>query len=50
MVGYYEGWSTSRIRLGNKFYPEQLPVGVYTHINYAFASINPVTFESMYSG
>ncbi|SPJ75730.1 related to chitinase [Fusarium torulosum] len=43
VVGYYEGWSASRSC--NQFYPEQLPVGVYTHLNYAFASIDPVTFQ-----
>lgn len=25
--------------------PQQLPLGIYTHINYAFASIDPVTFR-----
>jgi GH18 family chitinase len=29
----------------HSFYPEQIPVGVYTHLNYAFASIDPKTFE-----
>lgn len=43
VVGYYEGWSLSRPC--NRFYPEQLPVGVYTHLNYAFASIDPQSFE-----
>lgn len=32
-------------RLCNDFYPEQIPVGIYTHLNYAFASIDPDTFE-----
>jgi GH18 family chitinase len=45
VVGYYEGWSPNRPC--NKFYPEQLPVGVYTHLNFAFASIDPVTFEGI---
>lgn len=43
VVGYYEGWSPSR--RCNTFYPEQIPVGIYTHLNYAFASIDPDTFE-----
>ncbi|KAL4966223.1 uncharacterized protein BDV14DRAFT_199024 [Aspergillus stella-maris] len=43
VVGYYEGWSMNR--LCNDFYPEQIPRGVYTHLNYAFASIDPDTFE-----
>lgn len=29
----------------DKFYPEDIPLGVYTHINFAFATIDPVTFE-----
>ncbi|SCO82657.1 related to chitinase [Fusarium oxysporum] len=43
VVGYYEGWSATRPC--NQFYPEQVPVGVYTHLNYAFASIDPVSFQ-----
>ncbi|KID94681.1 Glycoside hydrolase, subgroup, catalytic core, partial [Metarhizium majus ARSEF 297] len=43
VVGYYEGWAQNR--RCNDFYPEQIPVGVYTHLNYAFATINPDTFE-----
>ncbi|KAL4775859.1 hypothetical protein BDW60DRAFT_225034 [Aspergillus nidulans var. acristatus] len=43
VVGYYEGWSMRRYC--NSFYPEQIPIGVYTHLNYAFASIDPETFE-----
>jgi GH18 family chitinase len=43
VVGYYEGWSTQRPCDG--FYPEQIPMGIYTHLIYAFASINPQTFE-----
>ena len=43
-MGYYEGWATTN-RPCNKFYPEQIPRGIYTHLNYAFASINPVTFQ-----
>lgn len=30
--------------------PEQIPSGHYTHINFAFASINPETFEVVPSG
>ena len=44
VVGYYEGWATTN-RPCNKFYPEQIPRGVYTHLNYAFATVNPTTFE-----
>jgi hypothetical protein len=43
VVGYYEGWSLDRSC--NAFAPEQIPVGIYTHLNYAFASIDPDTFE-----
>ncbi|KAK2846373.1 hypothetical protein FQN49_005787 [Arthroderma sp. PD_2] len=43
VVGYYEGWS--RRRRCNDFWPEQIPSGIYTHLNYAFASIDPKTFE-----
>lgn len=43
VVGYYESWATGRAC--NRFYPEQIPSGVYSHINFAFASIDPVTFE-----
>lgn len=43
VVGYYEAWSPTRPC--NTFYPEQIPLGVYTHLNFAFATINPNTFE-----
>jgi GH18 family chitinase len=43
VVGYYEGWSPSRPC--HAFYPEQIPLGIYTHLNYAFASIDPKSFE-----
>lgn len=43
VVGYYEGWSPGRPC--NQFYPEQIPLGVYTHLNFAFATINPESFE-----
>ena len=43
VVGYYEGWSPDRAC--HAFYPDQIPIGVYTHLNYAFASIDPETFE-----
>jgi GH18 family chitinase len=43
VVGYYESWSESRSC--NQFYPEDIPIGVYTHLNFAFASIDPKTFE-----
>ncbi|KAH6699690.1 chitinase [Leptodontidium sp. MPI-SDFR-AT-0119] len=43
VVGYYEGWASKRTC--NAFYPEDVPSGVYSHINFAFATIDPVTFE-----
>ncbi|KAK1999146.1 family 18 glycosyl hydrolase, partial [Colletotrichum falcatum] len=45
VVGYYETWATGRAC--NRFSPEQVPAGVYSHINLAFASISPTTFEVM---
>ncbi|KAH1913703.1 hypothetical protein KXW47_005080 [Aspergillus fumigatus] len=43
VVGYYKDWTVKRPC--NVFYPEQIPLGVYTHLNYAFATVNPETFE-----
>ena len=42
VVGYYEGWASHR--MCQAFQPEDVPTGVYTHINFAFASIDPDTF------
>ncbi|KAJ5710985.1 glycoside hydrolase [Penicillium malachiteum] len=43
VVGYYEAWASRRPC--NAFWPEQIPLGIYTHINFAFAAIDPDTFE-----
>jgi chitinase len=43
VVGYYESWSMARPC--NAFKPERIPAGVYTHINFAFGTIDPNTFE-----
>ncbi|KAK3896853.1 chitin binding protein, partial [Staphylotrichum tortipilum] len=43
VIGYYEVWSLRRIC--NKLYPEQIPAGIYTHLNFAFVGIHPETFE-----
>ncbi|RAL06586.1 class V chitinase [Aspergillus homomorphus CBS 101889] len=43
IVGYYEGWAAKRPC--KAFWPEQIPRGVYTHLNYAFATVDPLTFE-----
>lgn len=42
-IGYYEGWNHER-KCGN-MEPEDIPLGWYTHINYAFSLINPKTFH-----
>lgn len=43
IVGYYEGWAVDRPC--HSFEPEHIPQGVYTHLNYAYATVDPVTFE-----
>ncbi|ROV91006.1 hypothetical protein VSDG_07707 [Cytospora chrysosperma] len=43
IIGYYEGWSTTRACKGIQ--PENLLMGLYTHLNYAFAFVDPDTFE-----
>jgi hypothetical protein len=43
VVGYFEQWSIKRHC--EYFRPEEIPAGCYTHVNFAFASINPETFE-----
>ncbi|KAH7117368.1 glycoside hydrolase superfamily, partial [Dactylonectria macrodidyma] len=42
-IGYYEGWNYQR-PCGN-MEPEDIPLGYYTHINFAFALIDPDTFR-----
>ena len=42
-MGYYEGWATKRPY--NVFYPKQIPIGLYTHINFAFGVIDPKAFK-----
>ncbi|KAH8812727.1 chitinase [Xylogone sp. PMI_703] len=42
-IGYYEGWNLER-ECGTMT-PEQIPLGYYTHINFAFALIDPKTFN-----
>ncbi|EAW20654.1 glycoside hydrolase family 18 protein [Aspergillus fischeri NRRL 181] len=43
VVGYYEFWSSRRGC--NTVWPEQIKLGVYSHINFAFATIHPKTYE-----
>lgn len=42
VVGYYEGWSTTRACQG--LFPEDISAGQYTHLNYAFAFIDPSSY------
>ncbi|KAK7425112.1 hypothetical protein QQX98_000026 [Neonectria punicea] len=42
-IGYYEGWNYQR-PCGN-MEPEEIPLGYYTHINFAFALIDPDTYR-----
>lgn len=44
VIGYYEAWSTEK-RSCYGMRPEKIPFGYYTHINFAFATIDPSTFE-----
>ncbi|KAK3897848.1 glycoside hydrolase superfamily [Staphylotrichum tortipilum] len=41
-IGYYEGWNLDR---SSGMAPEDIPLGYYTHINFAFALVNPTTFH-----
>uniref|UniRef100_A0A0P0CJB9 chitinase n=1 Tax=Hypocrella siamensis TaxID=696354 RepID=A0A0P0CJB9_9HYPO len=43
VVGYYEEWSKERPC--NQISPEQIPAGVYTHLNFAFARIDPKSYK-----
>ncbi|RMZ76522.1 hypothetical protein DV738_g4881, partial [Chaetothyriales sp. CBS 135597] len=42
IIGYYEGWSTTRACQG--LFPEDISAMQYTHLNYAFAFIDPSSF------
>ena len=42
-VGYYEGWNFAR-PCGN-MPPNKIPLGYYTHLNFAFALVHPQTFH-----
>lgn len=42
-IGYYQG-SNTRNRLCNKIYPADIASNGYTHLYYAFASIDPNGF------
>ncbi|KAM5467394.1 putative chitinase [Microsporum audouinii] len=43
VIGYYEGWNLQRPC--GTMAPEDIPLGWYTHINFAFALIDPQTFR-----
>ncbi|KAK3299587.1 chitinase [Chaetomium fimeti] len=43
LIGYYEGWSTTKACNGMN--PESLLFTAYTHLNYAFAFIDPNTYK-----
>ncbi|KAJ3559303.1 hypothetical protein NM688_g429 [Phlebia brevispora] len=43
VIGYYEGWASSRVC--DAWYPENILAAGYTHLNYAFASIDPVSYQ-----
>ncbi|KAL4812079.1 hypothetical protein BDW67DRAFT_194002 [Aspergillus spinulosporus] len=43
VIGCYEGWSTSK--KCNGLNPEDLLMGEYTHLNYAFAFIDPESYK-----
>ncbi|KAG9517944.1 glycoside hydrolase, partial [Aureobasidium melanogenum] len=43
IIGYYEGWSSQQPCRQDKL--RNIPIGVYTHINLAYATIDPQTFE-----
>ncbi|KAF4828354.1 Killer toxin subunits alpha/beta [Colletotrichum tropicale] len=42
-IGYYEGWNLARPC--GRMAPKDIPLGIYTHINFAFALLNPKTFR-----
>ncbi|KAI4115472.1 MAG: hypothetical protein LQ345_003930 [Seirophora villosa] len=43
-IGYYEGWNLHQRSCGTMT-PDEIPLGYYTHINFAFALIDPQTFR-----
>lgn len=43
VIGYFEGWASRRPC--DQYTPENIPLGVYSHINFAFAGIDPATFR-----
>ncbi|KAG2419068.1 hypothetical protein HFD88_002172 [Aspergillus terreus] len=43
VIGYWEAWNAQRPC--GRMDPQDIPLGYYTHINFAFALINPKTFR-----
>ncbi|KAK1574652.1 glycoside hydrolase superfamily, partial [Colletotrichum navitas] len=43
VTGYFKGWASNWPC--NVFHPEQMPLPLYTHINFAFATTDPKTFN-----
>ncbi|KAL1867744.1 hypothetical protein VTK73DRAFT_4029 [Phialemonium thermophilum] len=43
VIGYYEGWSLENAC--DTMAPEDIPLGIYTHINFAFGYIDPSTYR-----
>ncbi|KAI4763235.1 glycoside hydrolase [Aureobasidium sp. EXF-3400] len=44
VIGYYESWSATKSSCG-KMDPSEIPVEALTHLNYAFAYVNPGTYD-----
>ncbi|OAL56200.1 glycoside hydrolase [Pyrenochaeta sp. DS3sAY3a] len=44
VIGYYESWSTTD-RGCHTMKADEIPYGHYTHLNFAFGTIDPSTFE-----
>ena len=43
MIAYYEAWSARRSC--HEFPPSAIPVGALTHVNFAFAYVEPKSFK-----
>ncbi|GLA32131.1 hypothetical protein AnigIFM63326_011270 [Aspergillus niger] len=44
IIGYYEAYALTS-RACNVLLPSEIPYGVYTHVNFAFGTIDPTTFS-----
>ncbi|KAF7592768.1 hypothetical protein BBP40_012526 [Aspergillus hancockii] len=43
-IGYYEAWNVER-RACDKVEPKDIPLGIYSYLNFAFGLIDPKTFR-----